>query len=245
VALLALSDLDFIVTFFSLTRLGHVILLLSPRLAPVAVASLLETAGCENLLYGAGGNILSTVTQLARERPINSQPVLSRVDYDAQATADDVPFSRVFDRKAESEKICLISHSSGSAGLPELLFLRHRVLVSQPLQGSGRHAFNSLPWYHMHGMTTSFQAMWMRKTAYMYNAHLPLTRSHLVSVMETVRPEVFHAVPYVLELLGETQRGVDTMKNCEFVTYSGSHCSDELGDRLVESGVNLIAVFGL
>ncbi len=106
------------------------------------------------------------------------------------------------------------------------------------------HNFNALPWYHLYGISTSLQAMWMRKTAHLYNTSLPMTADHLVAVLEAVRPEALHAVPYGLGLLAEKQRGVEAMKACKIVTSAGARTPDELGDRLVREGINLGIVFG-
>jgi acyl-CoA synthetase (AMP-forming)/AMP-acid ligase II len=104
--------------------------------------------------------------------------------------------------------------------------------------------FNPLPWYHLYGVSTSLQAMWMRKTAHLYNTSLPLTAENLVAVLETVRPEALNAVPYALGLLAENQRGIDAMKACKLVTAAGARTPDELGDRLIREGINLGVVFG-
>ncbi len=106
------------------------------------------------------------------------------------------------------------------------------------------HNFNALPWYHLYGISTSLQAMWMRKTAHLYNTSLPMTADNLVAVLEAVRPEALHAVPYGPGLLAEKQRGVEAMKACKIVTSAGARTPDELGDRLGREGINLGIVFG-
>lgn len=71
-----------------------------------------------------------------------------------------------------------------------------------------------------------------------------MTADGLVRVLQTVRPGVLHAVPYVIKLLGEKDEGVEAMKMCTEVVYSGSQCPDKLGEYLVERGVNLGTLFG-
>lgn len=73
---------------------------------------------------------------------------------------------------------------------------------------------------------------------------LPLTADNLVSVMEAVRPEAVHCVPYALGLLAEKQRGIEALKACQVVTAAGARTPDELGDRLVKAGINLGVIFG-
>ena len=86
--------------------------------------------------------------------------------------------------------------------------------------------------------------MYERKTVYFLHPHLPLTRDGLIAVMREVQPTTLCAVPYVLKLLGEQEDGLEALKSCRQVLYTGSQCPDELGDRLVDSGVNLACFVG-
>lgn len=236
--------MDFVVTFFALSRLGYTILPLSLRIAPVAIVNLLQKTDCSTIVHGASTRIFSSVQQVQKDLPkLTSRELPPRKDYDLPPS-DELPFIREYDREEENGNTAIIVHSSGSTGLPKPVFVSHRALLTHPTQGTGLHNFNPLPWYHLYGISTSLQAMWMAKTAHMYNAALPLTADNLIAVVEAVRPGAIHAVPYAVGLLAEKQRGVDTMKLCEVVTCAGARTPDELGDRLVREGINLGVVFG-
>lgn len=71
-----------------------------------------------------------------------------------------------------------------------------------------------------------------------------MTGGNLAAAIEHVRPGVFHAVPYVLKLMGETQRGVEALKLCSQVLYAGGACPEDLGDRLTAQGVFIGSLFG-
>ncbi|KAF4627915.1 hypothetical protein G7Y89_g10239 [Cudoniella acicularis] len=244
VALLAPSTLDFVISFFALSRLGYTILPLSLRIAPVAIVNLLQKTSCSTIVHGNSSHILNSVQSVRHDiSTVTSREIPNRNDYD-RLPSDELPFVREYDREQENGKIALIVHSSGSTGLPKPVFLTHRALLTHPTQGTGLHNFNPLPWYHLYGISTSLQAMWMAKTAHIYNAALPLTTDNLIAVVEAVRPEAIHAVPYAVGLLAEKQRGVDAMKLCKVVTCAGARTPDELGDRLVREGINLGVVFG-
>lgn len=65
-----------------------------------------------------------------------------------------------------------------------------------------------------------------------------------MAALESVRPKVLFAVPYALKLLAESERTLKLLAECKAVSSSGSGCPDQLGNRLVEAGVNLFTFFG-
>lgn len=104
--------------------------------------------------------------------------------------------------------------------------------------------FAALPFYHVYGISTTIQAMYRRKTAYLFNTSLPLTADNILAALTAVKVQVVNTVPYALGLIAEQPRGMEYLKGCKIVTAAGARTPDELGDRLVSSGVNLGVVFG-
>ena len=78
----------------------------------------------------------------------------------------------------------------------------------------------------------------------MWNAELPLTADLLVKALKKARPESIHAVPYVLQLLVDSEDGINALRDARVVTFGGAQCPDELGDQLVRQGVNFGGAFG-
>jgi acyl-coenzyme A synthetase/AMP-(fatty) acid ligase len=105
-------------------------------------------------------------------------------------------------------------------------------------------AFITLPLYHNHGICNLFRAIYSGKPIHLYNASLPLTHDYLVSIMTRHNFEIFYGVPYALKLLAESDEGIETLRSLKIVMYGGSACPDELGNRLVECGVNLVGHYG-
>lgn len=229
-----------VITFFALSRLGYTIMMLSPRLSGDACVSLLETVNCESIIYGQSPNIRSTLGEILCRKLVTCRPILSSSLYNKLQSP-----SLVLNRNRNPERVALILHSSGSTGTPKPLFLTHRAIMTHPLRGPGFSSFNTLPWYHLHGLSTALQAMWMRKTAYMWNAALPLTAELVARALEEARPESVAAVPYMLQLLIDDPRGITLLRQCKLVTYGGAPCPDELGDHLVSEGVHFGGSFGL
>lgn len=85
--------------------------------------------------------------------------------------------------------------------------------------------------------------MYHRKTIFYPNPNLPLTCEGLTAAINEAQPAVLNVVPYVLKLLAEKEDGVEALKSCDQVISAGSQCPDELGDQLVNRGVNLATYF--
>lgn len=233
-----------VIVFFALSRLGYTVMMLSPRLSSEACVALLEKVNCDTIVYGKTGSIRVTMGEILQHKLVNCRPIPSASKNSAAETTLLLK-RRNRNSEAQRNKIALILHSSGSTGSPKPLFLTHQALMTHPLRGPGLTSFNPLPWYHLHGLSTALQAMWMRRTAFMWNAALPLTEAYLISVLEATRPQSVAAVPYMLQLLVDSPRGIAALRTCKLVTYGGAPCPDELGDRLVSEGVLFGGYFGL
>ncbi|KAI1331296.1 acetyl-CoA synthetase-like protein [Xylariaceae sp. FL0255] len=246
VALFAQSNLSFVVAFFALFRLGCKAMTVSIRLSEPACLNLMKKTDCDTMIVGSTVRITSTVDGLKKERSdLKFIPMPDRSEYDRSDIPAE-PFRRpIADKEAEHTQPVLYGHSSGSTGLPKSLALSHRSVITNLYSGTGCKAFNALPLYHLHGLFTTTQAMWMRKTAYLFNADLPLTADNLVAALKTVQPEACHCVPYALKLMVERQDGIEVLKRCKIVTSAGARTPDELGDRVVKEGVNFGVIFGM
>ena len=86
--------------------------------------------------------------------------------------------------------------------------------------------------------------MYQRKTVFFLNPNLPVTCESLTTAIREAKPGTLCAVPYVLKLLREQKGGIDALRSCGQVIFTGSQCPDDLGDYLVERGVNLASFMG-
>lgn len=220
-------------------------MMVSPRLSAAACVSLLDMVGCDTILYGQTPSIRATMGEILRLKLVACRPIIQRPSLDAPQETDVLVLHRTRNPEVQKQKIALILHSSGSTGLPKPLYLSHKAIMTHPMRGPGLTSFNSLPWYHLHGLSTALQAMYMRKTAYMWDASLPLTASSVTSALEAAKPESVQGDPYLLQLLVDSPKGLDALRQCKLVTYGGASCPDELGDRLVAEKVHFGGSFGL
>lgn len=79
----------------------------------------------------------------------------------------------------------------------------------------------------------------------MWNAALLLIEASLISVLEATRPQSVVAMPYMLQLLVDSARGITALREYKLVIYGGVLCPDKLSDRLVSEGVSFGGSFGL
>lgn len=83
-------------------------------------------------------------------------------------------------------------------------------------------------------------------TLYMYPSTLPITASNLLQAFEACpqSPTSFLSVPYIHEMLAETQEGMDKLASFELVSTGGSPLAPHLGDSFVRKGVKLVSRYG-
>lgn len=232
-----------VITFFAMSRLGYTVMMLSPRLSGEACASLLDQVDCHTIIYGQARTIETTIEEILQYRAVTCHPLIDIRTLQA-TNCNKTMAHKVKNSADRKHDVALILHSSGSTGSPKPMFLTHQALMTHPLRGPGFSSFNTLPWYHLHGLSTALQAMWMRKTAFMWNASLPLTGKSVVAALKEAQPQMVAAVPYMLQILVASPGGVEALRKCELVTYGGAPCPDALGDCLVKEGVTFGGSFG-
>jgi acyl-CoA synthetase (AMP-forming)/AMP-acid ligase II len=244
VALLGVSNLDYIITLLALTKLGHTVMLLSPRLTKPTYQKLLKDTNATHAVFQ------SPFREKICDAPeVISIPIVNQASYDRPFSQyQDTNLTPNFDMSVESGKTAWIFHSSGSTGLPKPVRLTQRGALSNYQRNIGKLSLRcllTLPLFHTHGIGSLFRAIITSQPIYFYNASLPLTKDYLIQILESHEFELFSAVPYALKVLSESTKGVELLRRCKMVTFGGSPCPDALGDMLVDKGVNLVSRYGM
>ncbi|KAH0364870.1 acetyl-CoA synthetase-like protein, partial [Aureobasidium melanogenum] len=241
IGLLGPSDFSYLVAFLAISRLGHSVLLLSTRITEEAHESLLRTTKTTTLLY----NEAFETTASALTGHNSGLRVMKICDTMALPTTSENVKPARLDTSKETLNTSFIIHSSGSTGLPKPIFQTHKASLYAYSQHFNRVGHITLPLYHNHGICCLFRAIWAGKKIYIYNAKLPLTFQHLLTTLREHRDiKILYAVPYALKLLSETKEGLKLLSELDIVMFGGSACPKPIGDRLVESGVNLVGHYG-
>lgn len=228
-----------IATTFALFRLGYSVFFISTRLASPAIVQLLKLTDCSTVLTTP--TYEPVLTEASKVRDIHILPLLEPSDYYG---VEAPKISREYNPEEERKKIAIILHSSGSTGLPKPIFLTNGNCLSTFATNMGMRALITSPLFHAHGVLELFRSIYSTKPLYITNFKLPLTGSGLVQVLNHIKPELLHSVPYVIKLLAESEEGVRALADVKMVLYAGSGCPDSLGDYLTEKGVYLVGNYG-
>ena len=241
VGILGNSDLDYLVAFLAVSRLGHSALLLSTRITNEAYESLLSGTKATALLYQ---NIFASNANTVSEK-LPSVKIATIFAASSSPSPNATLKPAMLDPNRETNNICFIIHSSGSTGLPKPIYQTHRAALYTYSQNFGLVGHITLPLYHNHGICCLFRAIHSRRKIYIYNARLPLASKHLLATLKQ-HPDIriLYGVPYALKLLSETEEGLRLLSRLEIVMFGGSACPKPIGDRLVDSGVNLVGHYG-
>ncbi|UKZ96440.1 putative NRPS-like protein biosynthetic cluster [Trichoderma asperellum] len=244
VALLGVSNFEYLITLLALIKLGHTVLLLSTRITVPAIESLMNATSASTIIVDR--KHLSTAGEIQNLLPLlQLYEIIDRqvFEYSIEAHGDTQLDSHL-DPETETENIALIVHSSGSTGHPKPIFQTHKSCLANYANSMNMKSFITMPLYHNYGICSFFRALHCRKSIHFYNAELPLTQENLLKIFQRNKFEIFYGVPYTLKLLSESQTGINLLQDLELVMYGGSACPDDLGNLLVENGVNLIGLYG-
>jgi acyl-CoA synthetase (AMP-forming)/AMP-acid ligase II len=165
-------DLDYLVNIYALGRLGYTSFLISPRLPPSVVSSLLTSTRARILFHAPEYSQLAEDTKHLIAHPIQNFCLLSRSIYDNPNDNSPI-FSRNVDPIIEHNRRYIMLHFSGSTGHPKPIDYTNSRLLITCLTSHSLVAFQSLPFSHAHGLVTCSQAIWTRKTIYLFNSHVP------------------------------------------------------------------------
>jgi len=265
VALLSPSTPEFLFTWLALMRLGHAVLLIAPQCQPSAIAHLCRSCHVNVLIHDEvyleqateASNLFGE--QTGSRLDIVDLPVLQQLTRDG-SIAGSHSEKDVAAAKVQETDVAYLHHTSGtSSGMPKPIPQTHRagLGVLPSFQDGARAAtFTTTPLYHG-GIADLFRAWTSGALIWLFpGKKVPITATNVVKCLDVTRntheetPErtapvkYFSSVPYVLQLIESTPRGLEYLRTMSIVGVGGAALPPEVGDRLVQSGVNLISRFG-
>ncbi|KAH8704314.1 hypothetical protein GQ44DRAFT_692722 [Phaeosphaeriaceae sp. PMI808] len=264
IALLMESDIGLITYLFAVMGLGIPVVLISARLSPTALYSLLaETQSCAIITSPVLESVV--LEALAIYTSESTPPTLySRVSYlkfmKGSNTTEGQPrvawqnhYTNDLDRNV------LILHSSGTTGMPKAVPQSHRYLLSYAPYSSFEFdsrwsaqdeqkaiAFSTLPLYHCYGLLGPMISLSTGKPFAIPPANrIPCATSTLECV-DAVNARTLLIVPSILQAIMDLPngKGLEALRKLDCVITGGGPLSKGTGDELVKERVKLMSGYG-
>ncbi|KAI0313071.1 acetyl-CoA synthetase-like protein [Amylostereum chailletii] len=228
---------------------------LSLRNSPAAIAHLLKVTGVLYMFVGddpSTQSLASAAIALLAAEDVNiialPMPHFEDVYNDGQG------YHHVRIRPVEKDMISLVFHSSGSTNFPKPIPLTSRNLVAWGLlfndgidMGGFRIAVHALPVFHPMGLAATIWPICIGTEMACFKPVSPPTMPTPEALLDTAlasQCEILYCVPSFIETWARDPGSMEKVKDFKAVMYSGAPLNKEIGDRLVATGPQLIALWG-
>ncbi|KAL9938013.1 hypothetical protein V8E36_003558 [Tilletia maclaganii] len=252
VALLLGSDISIFIYILALTKIGNPFILVSTRLSPEAVRHLLTATKVSTVLSTdnlfqtlvIGDDGASTEAQLALAQSVNEL-----LDATLTKGGSEVPKG---DEVDHNDCSVAIFHSSGSTGLPKPIYHCHRYMLGYaanhrlPATAANMTNFSTLPLYHGFGLLAPCLSLSTGLAFGLPHAIMVPTATSTLDMLDALSARILFTVPSILEdiLVQHEERGLKRLSQLEIVVSGGAPLKPGPGQRLIDSGVNVLNHFG-
>ncbi|KAH7121149.1 hypothetical protein B0J11DRAFT_616525 [Dendryphion nanum] len=261
VALFLDSDVGLLAYVFALMGLGIPVVLLSTRLSPHAIKSLMaETSTVTVIASPRQEGVVREALELFphNERPSVHISLPYRRFTKSLFELPETKIASVNHYISESDRDVLILHSSGTTGLPKAISHSHRFLLSLSPHSSFEFddtwtiddervmTFSTLPMYHCFGLVAPMASLSIGKPFALPPSGFIPSATSAVEFIKMIDAGTLHIVPSILQDIVEIKNGagIDALRPLKYVVTGGGPLSESAGSKLVKSGVKLINGFG-
>ncbi|OJK01627.1 hypothetical protein ASPACDRAFT_1898720 [Aspergillus aculeatus ATCC 16872] len=243
------SDLRFSILLIAAIKCGSKVMFISPRNTSAQNSALLQQAKVDVLLYADSMSSMAVQLQgLYSSLSILRMPSLAQC---LGSQPKHYSFSKSF-AELENEH-CLILHSSGSTGIPKLVYMTHGTFACTDNDSfmpvpEGRRAQNAaqfnfspagryyscFPSYHLAGVQAYILLPSFAKTAtvVMGPATQPPSGYLLNSIVEQQVLRAIYAPPSIIEQWALEPNAMKKAEDWDFVLYGGGPLAPAIGHRL-------------
>lgn len=231
-----------------------------PQCQPAAIASLCKSCKASIIFYDSSYESLASSAASQPGSHTVAQPLSWRVrseDIMSIVRTAETDVEPVFLREPSEHDVAYIHHSSGtSTGVPKPIPQTHRAgfCVLPRLDGRQAATFTITPLYHG-GVADCFRSWTSDALVWLFpGADVPITPKNILSCLSTASSaehdtktppiKYFSSVPYVLQTLADEPSGLSALQAMDLVGVGGAALSPNVGNHLVDRGVNLVSRFG-
>ncbi len=261
VGLLSSSSPEFLFVWLGCIWLGHAVLLIAPECSATGITNLCQECDVSTLIVDKRNEDVgqqATRQELDRGQPGKlkcvKQPFAGR---DIFVVLSSYPKQTAPAPHPDDEAVAYFHHTSGtSTGKPKPIPQTHygSIGVLPALEGRDYATFTTTPLYHG-GPADTFRAWSSNAMIWLFpSKDVPITAGNIVKCLQSSKEATesgkcspvryFGAVPYVLQMMAENESGTDWLRSMDLVSVGGAALPEDLGNGLVEQGVNLVSRFG-
>ncbi|KAI0322463.1 hypothetical protein OF83DRAFT_1235553 [Amylostereum chailletii] len=252
VAILLGSDVSLFIYIAALLRLGTPVVVISPRLTPVAIAHVIQATSPSKIIVSS--QVSRSITEALGVLKDSERAVPSTLDALGVDTLLDAVDPALVDLPipasypADPDALDFIMHTSGSTGHPKPVFLAQRYFIhlatshAIPEQDAPlKPLFSTLPLYHTFGLSApSISLATGMPVALPPSTTIPTARSALAYLKYSGARNLF-LVPSILEDLASLpdRAGIRALQKLDMIVAGGAAIKESVGDMLVSHGCKL------
>lgn len=235
-------------TELALIKAGYTPLLLSTNNSVPAIAHLINATGAKTVLHcDKYADVMAEAVETVKREHGVELKVVEQFVFDPNIKLESPPFEPSFTPEQEENRPAVILHSSGSTGFPKPVSISHAALLASSARFHPSSAMSTLPSFHTFGHGCLVANMLYGDVLSVWPRHVPFSIANVISFYNDIPepPRQLYTVPYILELLSETEEGVEILKTFDAVWYGGAPLSQEVGDKLEGAGAHVASGFGM
>ncbi|KAH9851134.1 acetyl-CoA synthetase-like protein [Lenzites betulinus] len=259
VGIYAICDtLTYIYTIIALMGLGYAVFPLATRNNAESAAHLLQTK-CVTRIFVSSDEKTQGIVRQAKEilaEKGTTLDVFQMPTPEKLASCTKSTWAITEQVRRVSEKITIISHSTGSTGMPKPIPFTGKALI---VAGNTPATAGEIDWggkcvaVHTnppsHG-TGIFTLVWAVSCGATFALYPPIdpptipTPANFLAAWQACECDIVFCMPAFIEAVARDPANVAALKALDYVVFTGATMTKSIGDMLAAEGVRLVSVWG-